>query len=294
MRTVGFIGVGNIGNPMAMCLVKAGIGVIVCDKRRSALQGFEAMEVPTTAKPSGCSGCDIVIVMVADDGQVEEVLLGADGLLNSVDPEHPPLLAIMSTVMPDTIKNLSSPCEQKNVRLIDAPVSGGPIVAAEGKLAIMVGGEEQYLNEMRPVLEVMGATIYHAGPLGNGTITKLVNNILGISAFFVASEAFDLARQLGMDPHALCAIFENSTARNFLTRDWESGRKIFASFSENLDACKVAVNLSRKDLHHALNLSAKAGIRSTFLENIVQGINHMSYEEINEKWKSLATWDKAV
>ena len=97
-----------------------------------------------------------------------------------------------------------------------------------------------------------------------------------------------------MDPHALCAIFENSTARNFLTRDWESGRNIFASFSENLDACKVAVNLSRKDLHHALNLSAKAGIRSTFLENIVQGINHMSYEEINEKWKSLATWDKAV
>jgi 3-hydroxyisobutyrate dehydrogenase len=146
------------------------------------------------------------------------------------------------------------------------------------------------VEAMRPVLEIMGSNIYHTGELGSGNITKLVNNIIGITSFFVSTEALTIAQKLGMRPHTLASILENSTGRNFLTKDWESGRKIFASFSQTVDSCKTAVNLSRKDLDYARQLAAKLELPSTFLHSIIDGITRVSYEEIHEKWQSLTQW----
>jgi len=95
MKQIGFIGVGNMGTPMAMCLIRAGYELVVCDKRFSALEKFKAIGVSITEKPTDCAQTEMVIIMVGDDSQVEETLLGTDGLLKAVNPQKPPLLAIM-------------------------------------------------------------------------------------------------------------------------------------------------------------------------------------------------------
>jgi 3-hydroxyisobutyrate dehydrogenase len=276
MEHIGFIGLGNIGTPMAMCLIRAGLRLTACDKRPGALEKFRALGVKVTGKPSDCAGTEMVIIMVGDDSQVEETLLGPEGLLKSVNTDKPPFLAIMSTVLPGTIKRLAGPCGDRNVRLMDAPVSGMPVAAEQGRLTIMAGGEKADLDAMRPVFESMGNNIYHTGPLGTGNVTKLVNNIIGLTSFFVSSEAFEIGQRLGMDPQALASIFENST-----------GRKTFGVFSQSPEVCRVTVNLARKDLEHAQELAREAGVPCTFFDHIVEGIDSLPYEEIYEKWVAL-------
>ena len=287
MKHIGFIGVGNMGTPMAMCLIRAGYELIVCDKRISALEKFKVIGVSVTEKPADCAQTEMVIIMVGDDSQVEETLLGADGLLKAVNPQQPPLLAIMSTILPGTVKKLASRCANKNVRLMDAPVSGMPVLAEKGKLTIMAGGEKGDLDAMRSIFEMMGENIYHTGSLGTGSTTKLVNNIIGLTNLFLSAEAFQIGQKLGMDLSTLASIFEKSTGRIFLTKDWESSRKIFEIFSKNLETSKVTVELARKDLEHAQQLAKEANVACPLFDHIVEAIHNLSYKEVNEKWHSL-------
>jgi len=287
MKRIGFIGVGNMGTPMAMCLIQAGHPLIVCDKRSSALEKFKVMGVSVTEKPADCAKSEMVIIMVANDSQVEETLLGTNGLLKAVNPDQPPLLAIMSTILPGTVKRLASYCAEKNVRLVDAPVSGMPVLAEKGKLTIMVGGEKGDLDVMRPIFEMMGENIYHTGPLGTGNTTKLINNMIGLTNLFLSAEVFQIGQQLGMNPSALASILENSSGRIFLTKDWETSRRIFEIFSQSLEASKLAVELAHKDLGHAQQLAKEANVSCPLFDQIVQGIHDLSFKEINEKWRSL-------
>lgn len=287
MKRIGFIGVGSMGNPMAMCLIRGGHQLIVCDKRSSALEKFKVMGVSVTEKPADCAKSEMVIIMVADDSQVEETLLGTNGLLKAVNPNQPPLLAIMSTILPGTVKKLASYCAKKNVHLVDAPVSGTPVLAEKGKLTIMVGGKKADLDAMRPIFEMMGENIYHTGSLGTGNITKLINNMIFLTNLFLSAEAFQIGKKLGMNPDALASILENSSGRIFLTKDWEISCKIFEIFSESLEASKVAVELARKDLGHAQQLAKEANVVCPLFDHIAQGIHDLSYKEVNEKWKSL-------
>jgi 3-hydroxyisobutyrate dehydrogenase len=261
MKQIGFIGVGNMGTPMAMCLIRAGYELIVCDKRFSALEKFKVIGVSVTERPAGCAQTEMVIIMVGDDSQVEETLLGTDGLLKAVHPQRPPLLAIMSTIL--------------------------PVLAEKGKLTIMAGGEKDDLEAMRPIFETMGENIYHTGSLGTGSTTKLVNNIIGLTNLFLSAEAFQIGQKLGMNLSTLASIFEKSTGRIFLTKDWESSRKIFEIFSQNLETSKVTVELARKDLEHAQQLAKEANVACPLFDHIVEAIYSLSYKEVNEKWHSL-------
>ncbi len=287
MKRIGFIGVGNMGAPMAMCLIRAGYELVVCDKRFSSLEKFKAIGVSVTEKPADCAHTEMVIIMVGDDSQVEETLLGTDGLLKAVNPQRPPLLAIMSTILPGTAKKLASRCADKNVRLMDAPVSGMPVLAEKGKLTIMAGGEKDDLEAMRSIFETVGENIYHTGSLGTGSTTKLVNNIIGLTNLFLCAEAFQIGQKLGMDLSTLASIFEKSTGRIFLTKDWESSLKIFEIFSQNFETSKVTVDLARKDLEHAQQLAKEANVACPLFDHIVEAIHSLSYKEVNERWHSL-------
>jgi 3-hydroxyisobutyrate dehydrogenase len=209
---------------------------------------------------------------------------GDDGLLKAVNPKQPPLLAIMSTILPHTTQGLAPACAKKNIRLIDAPVSGLPVVAEQGKLTIMVGGEAADLEAMRPVLKTMGENIFHTGPLGSGNVTKLVNNIVGVTNLFLSVEAMLVGKKYGLDLSKLAAIMETSSGRNFSTKDWERGKATFAFFAQSLDLSKVLVDLTRKDLQHALELARKADLSTPLLEQIVQVVEKFSYGEIKERW----------
>jgi len=287
MNRVGFIGVGIMGAPMARCLLRAGYRMTICDTRSEALEKFKGTAARVTSLSKDCRDTEMVIIMVGDDSQVEEVLLGSEGLLNAVDPERPPLLAIMTTVMPQTVNRLASLCAKRNVRVTDAPVSGSPVLAEEGKLSIMVGGEEADLEAMRPIFETMGKNIYHTGGLGTGTATKLVNNIIGLTNLFLFGEVMQIGKKLGMDPERLASIFETSTGRAFLTKDWEKSRKIFEVFSQTSEVTKRLVELARIDFGRAHQLARDADISSPLLDNIIQAVNRLPHEEVKEKWHSL-------
>ncbi len=287
MKKIGFIGVGNMGTPMAMCLIRAGYELVVCDKRFIALERFKAIGVSVTEKPADCARTEMVIIMVGDDVQVEETLLGTDGILNAVRAQNPPLLAIMSTILPGTAKRLASHCANKNVRLMDAPVSGMPVLAEKGKLTIMAGGEKDDLEAMRSVFEMMGENIFYTGSLGTGSTTKLVNNIIGLTNLFLCAEAFQIGQKLEMDLPTLASIFEKSTGRIFLTKDWENSRKIFEIFSKDLETSKVTVELARKDLEHARQLAKEANVACPLFDRIVEAVYRLSYKEVNERWHSL-------
>ena len=287
MKRIGFIGLGSIGAPMARCIVRAGYQIVVCDKRPKSLVIFKEMGAIVTEKVSDCADREVVIVMVADDAQVREVVLGSDGLLNAVDQNRPPMLAVMSTVLPETIHKLAPKCAEKKVRLVDAPVSGFPTLAEQGKLSIMVGGEKVDVDAMRPVFEVMGENIYHTGALGSGDVTKIVNNIIGITNMFLSVEAMLIGQKCGMEPFKLAPILETSSGRNFATKDWEKGRAVFKIFSQSIDLTKVLVDLSLKDLKHAQKLAKGANVECPLLDYIIQALSNFSYEEIKERWHSV-------
>ena len=287
MKNIGFIGVGNIGNQMAKCLIRAGYKLAVCDKSPQAIEKFKEIAVRITEKAADCANSEMVIIMVATDSQVKEVMLGQNGVLNAVDPKQPPLLAIMSTVLPQTTQEIALHCAEKNVRVVDATVSGGPLVAEQGKLSIMVGGEEADLEAMRSVFEAMGENIYHTGPLGFGDVTKLVNNIIGVTNLFLTVEAMLVGKKCGMDPYRLASILETSSGRNFLTQDWEKGRAFLEVFSKTLDSAKLACDLGRKDLRHAQQLATEVQMACPLLDQIVNVVNNFSPEEIMERWGSV-------
>jgi 3-hydroxyisobutyrate dehydrogenase-like beta-hydroxyacid dehydrogenase len=284
MKRIGFIGLGSIGSPMAGCIIRAGFQVTVCDKNPKALEAFKKTAYRLTDKLADCAEQEMVVIMVANDDQVKAVMEGEDGLLKAVNPKQPPLLAIMSTILPHTTQGLAPACAKKNIRLIDAPVSGLPVVAEQGKLTIMVGGEAADLEAMRPVLKTMGENIFHTGPLGSGNVTKLVNNIVGVTNLFLSVEAMLVGKKYGLDLSKLAAIMETSSGRNFSTKDWERGKATFAFFAQSLDLSKVLVDLTRKDLQHALELARKADLSSPLLEQIVQVVEKFSYGEIKERW----------
>jgi len=287
MKKIGFIGVGSIGAPMARCVFRAGYSLTVCDKSPAALKTFREMGARVTNKPADCADNDMIIVMVADDSQVKEVVSGPEGFLKAVDSKRPPLLAIMSTILPQTTQGLAPHCANKSVRLVDATVSGLPVVAEAGKLTIMVGGEKEDLEAMRPVFMAMGENIYHTGLLGSGDVAKLVNNIVGITNLFLSAEAMLVGKKYGMDLSKMAAIMETSSGRNFSTKDWERGRATFAFFAQSLDLSKVLVDLSVKDLEHAKELAKNAGLACPLLDHIVQAVKLFTYEEIKERWHAV-------
>ncbi|MBT3227071.1 MAG: NAD(P)-dependent oxidoreductase [Deltaproteobacteria bacterium] len=287
MMSVGFIGVGSIGAPMAKRLIQSGYQLCVCDQNAEALKNFSNLGAKTTEKPSDCAVCDFVIVMVANDAQVQEVLEGPEGLLNSIDADKTLYLAVMSTVLPSTVQMLAPLCAKKNVRLLDAPVSGFPTRAAEGKLSIMVGGDSKDFEAMQPIFKVMGENIHHMGELGTGEISKLVNNILGITNLFLGVEAMLTAQKSGMDLKKLTSVMDKSSGRNFATQDWEKGRAVFQTFSQSDDLAKVAYDLSLKDLEHAKKLAEEVDVKSPFLDHIIRAFQSFSPEELKEQWHAV-------
>src|ERR1700742_754288 len=174
MRTVGFIGAGSIGAPMARTLARRGFELTVCDTNPAVLETFKAEGIAVASSAAACAAADMVCVMVVTPAQVEAVVRGPDGLLHGMRQGSSPLVAIMSSVPPDTVRALAVDLEAAGARVIDAPVTGGPPVAAEGKLTVLVGGAEPDIEAARPVLSALGPLIHYCGPLGTAALTKIV------------------------------------------------------------------------------------------------------------------------
>src|SRR6202521_3477169 len=158
MEHIGFIGVGSMGSRMARRLHQAGYRLTVYDRDPAALRAFENLGAAIARMPSACGSSDVVILMVANDTQLKEVVLEPNGLLSGIDADAPPLVAVMATVLPETIQEITKPLLRNKVTLLDAPVSGGLAGAEAGSLTVMVGGAQENLARLRPILQAMATT----------------------------------------------------------------------------------------------------------------------------------------
>ncbi len=198
---VGFIGLGHIGKPMALRLASE-FDLRVYDVVPEPVAELVTAGATAAASVAEAADADVLCVMVRDDDQVREV--AADVLASGATP----VLAVHSTAAPSTPVEL----EALGLRVLDAPVSGGPMGAAAGTLAIMVGGDEAAYAVAEPVLQRMGSMVVHAGPLGSGTKLKLARNLIHFVAFTAATEAQRLAEASGLDLKVLGEVVRHTDA----------------------------------------------------------------------------------
>ncbi|MGN9910256.1 NAD(P)-dependent oxidoreductase [Phytohabitans sp. LJ34] len=208
---IGFVGLGNMGGPMAARLVAAGHDLCVYDVVPAARERF-AGSAALAATVTGVSTADTVLLMLPDSAVVERVLLG-DGLLDRLRPGT--LLVDMSSSDPGRTRSLARVAGERGVTLVDAPVSGGVAAARDGTLTIMVGGPGAALAELRPIFDALGSRVVHAGEVvGAGHAVKALNNLMSAAHLMVASEALLAGQAFGLDPRVMLDIVNASSGRS--------------------------------------------------------------------------------
>lgn len=251
---VGFIGCGIMGSRMAKNLLAANYPVRVFDASRKAMEvmvqaGARACDSPASV----ATGASVVMLSLPGPQEVREVVAGPMGVLSgSVEGL---IVVDLSSVDPGTSRSMVQAASGKGAKYIDCPVSGGPINAEKGTLTLMVGGDEATVNIVRPLLEVIGKKIFHAGPVGAGAAVKLLNNLVIASTMGALAEAFVLGSKVGLSPQTMFNIFSASSAASFQLNMRYSNFIAKRDFSSGF-----AISLMEKDTKLALEMADQAGV----------------------------------
>jgi 3-hydroxyisobutyrate dehydrogenase len=212
MAQIAFVGLGNMGLPMAQNLLKAGHAVLGFDVNAQAAEQLTASGgTRASSVADACKSAEVVITMLPAGEHVREVYLGGDGVLAAVAPGT--LLIDSSTIDVESARAVAQAAQGQGLAMVDAPVSGGVAGAQAATLTFMVGGTADALERARPLLEKMGKTIVHAGGPGNGQAAKICNNMILGASMIVVSEAFLLAEKLGLDAQKLFDISSKSSGQ---------------------------------------------------------------------------------
>jgi 3-hydroxyisobutyrate dehydrogenase len=251
MTRVGFIGLGSQGGPMARRIVEDGYPLTIWARRPQSVESFAdtAASVAVTPADLGAAS-DIVEICVVTDADVEDVVLGADGVLAGMSPGG--VLAVHSTIHPDTCVRLADRAADRGIAVIDAPVSGGGMAAAARQLLVMAGGDEQHVNRCRPVFETFADPVIYLGPLGSGQTAKLINNLVFTAQLTLALETFTFADQLGVDRSALAQVLANGSGGSRAVA-------ILAASGVNISGLRQSEGLLRKDVNHMLEVARAKG-----------------------------------
>lgn len=210
--TIGFIGLGIMGKPMAWNLLKAGYPLVVHNRSRAAVDELAAAgAMAASSARQVAESSEVVITMLPDSPDVEQVALGPEGLIEGA---RPGLIYIdMSTIAPTTAIRVAQALAEKGVHCLDAPVSGGDVGARQGTLSIMVGGDEAVFDQVRPIFSVLGKSAVWCGPNGAGQIVKACNQILVAVTIAGVSEALTLGARAGVDPAKIVQVLSGGLAR---------------------------------------------------------------------------------
>lgn len=252
MQRIGFVGIGLMGQQMGRRLMMAGFPLRVWNRTKQKAGELLAAGAQWADSPADCArAADVLITMLTDSKASEEVICGRDGVLAGAQPGL--MLIDMSSINPEISRSLAARAGAQGVQMLDAPVTGNPKVAAEGKLGIMVGGQKQAYEVCLPIFQAMGVKIIHVGENGKGTTLKLINNlILGVAIEAVA-EALVLAGKAGIDPLKVLQITSVGGARTG-AMETRGARMIAHDFSPHFSA-----NNMYKDLSQAMQLAAEVG-----------------------------------
>ena len=214
IKTIGFIGLGIMGLPMARNLMKAGFHLTIYNRTRSKCDSLAAEGAKVAGSPAeAASGVDAVITIVTDTPDVEQVILGSEGVIQAV--KQGPVVIDLSTNSPEAPRRMSAALAVKGAGMLDAPVSGGDVGAQKGTLTIMVGGEAPDFERALPIFQAMGKTITHVGLSGAGQCTKLCNQVLVAIHLMAVSESLLLAKTSGLDLHKTLAVLTGGAANSW-------------------------------------------------------------------------------
>lgn len=253
---VGFVGVGNMGNPMAANLQKAGHALQVHDIKREAAQNLlDAGATWANGPKEAATGVDSVFLSLPMPADVERVVLSENGVLTAINSGG--IIVDMSTNSPTVVRSLAEKTKAKGVTFIDAPVSGGVRGARNATLAIMAGGDKAAYDKCEPLLKAMGANVFYCGDIGAGNVVKLVNNMLAFIQMMGAAEAVVLGKKAGVDPNILWQAVKASSGGSFV---WESGTR--AILRDKL-APTFTIDLASKDISLATKLAEEFGVPLT-------------------------------
>jgi 3-hydroxyisobutyrate dehydrogenase len=197
-KRIGFIGLGIMGKPMALNLIKAGFDVTVYNRTASKAEQLVSQGAKKASSPAEVAGqTTVVITIVSDTPDVESVILGKNGVIERIRAGS--VVIDMSTISPEATREIAARLKEKGAHMLDAPVSGGEQGAIDGTLSIMVGGDDDTFERCQPVLQAMGKNIIHVGPNGMGQTVKLVNQILVAGTLNAVAEALIFAQKSGVD-----------------------------------------------------------------------------------------------
>jgi 3-hydroxyisobutyrate dehydrogenase-like beta-hydroxyacid dehydrogenase len=255
-RRVGFIGLGNIGKPMAINVAKAGFDLMVYDLRSEPIRELTALgaKAARSADEIGAHA-EVIEVVVVDDAQVEAALLGEGGALSTA--KRGTVIAVHSTVHPRTVRKLAAQAAAKGVDLIDAEVSGGERGAVAKSLCYMVGGDKAAFEKCRPIFATSGANIFHLGDLGAGAITKLAHNLIVYVNMLAASEGMQLAEKAGVSLATMQQVVHAGAAQSRVADHWSQQRDLKDTYTSGP---RGLLELIHKDLRLALELGHDLGL----------------------------------
>ena len=248
-RKIGFIGIGEMGFPMANNLIESGYNLFVFDVNNEAMDGLAKLGATkcSSVKDIGESS-DVIIIMVRTTSQVEDIFFREEGLLDSCSPGS--CIIITSTISPTSAQKMARQAKEKEITEVDAPVSGGREGAEARTLSMMVGGDKEDYEGVRPVLEKMGKNIFYMGTIGMGEVAKLANNLLLLIHMNAAYEATALVEMSGLDPDLFRDLIKVSTGGSWVVEHWEMVR----AWKENYKPGET-MDLIYKDFQLALGLA---------------------------------------
>ena len=250
---IAFIGLGTMGIGMSLNLLKAGHEVTVHNRTRQkedavAKEGAKQAESPRDA----AEGAEVIVTMVSDTPDVEEVVMGANGVIQGA-PEGA-IVIDMSTISPAATRQMAQELSKKSIKMLDAPVSGGPEGAQNGTLAIMVGGDPADFEKVLPILEIMGKTVTHVGPIGAGQITKAINQIILSGTYLTVAEGLTLGMKAGLDMEKVIQAISGGAASSWVLHN----RGI--NVVNNTYPLGFRVRLHHKDLKIALDTARELAV----------------------------------
>lgn len=249
---IGFIGLGIMGKPMVKNIIKGGYtDVLVNGRHQDILDEMEACGAKSATYEEIGRQCDVVMTMLPNSPQVKEVMLGENGVAAYM--QEGSMFIDMSSINPVASKEIAAVLAQKNIDMLDAPVSGGEPKAIDGSLSFMVGGKEELVETYRPLLETMGSSVVRCGEVGAGNTTKLANQIIVACNIQALSEALTLAQKAGVDPELVFQAIRGGLAGSTVM-DAKAPMMIAGN-----DKPGFKIDLHIKDLNNALDCAHTVG-----------------------------------
>ncbi len=272
---IGFIGLGIMGKPMCHNLLKAGYELVVCGRTPTTvaeLVAAGATSAPTPREVAAQVG--LVITMLPNSPEVEQVLLGPDGVIEGAKPGC--MVADMSSIAPLVSRNIAARLAENGIELLDAPVSGGQPKAIEGTLSVMVGGKQEIFDQCEPVFKAMAASVVRVGDIGAGNVTKLANQIVVALNIAALSEAMVLAAKAGVEPELVFQAIRGGLAGSTVM-DAKAPLMLDRKFNPGF-----RINLHIKDLANALETSHEVGAPLPLTASVMEILQALKIDDFGD------------